>query len=109
MPQARQIRLRIDTSTNWTTSDPTLLKGEPGIESDTGRVKIGDGSNVWSSLSYTTQLNPLFLKSYTVATVPTASSHTGAMIYVSDETGGAVPAFSDGTNWRRCTDRTIIS
>jgi hypothetical protein len=31
------------------------------------------------------------------------------MIYVSDETGGAVMAFSDGTNWRRVTDRQIVS
>jgi hypothetical protein len=31
------------------------------------------------------------------------------MIYVSNETGGAVPAFSDGAAWRRVTDRAIIS
>ena len=49
------------------------------------------------------------LTSYIVALVPSASSFTGGMIFVSDETGGAVPAFSDGTNWRRVTDRVIIS
>ncbi len=32
-----------------------------------------------------------------------------AFVYVSDETGGAQMAFSDGTNWRRFTDRTIVS
>lgn len=48
--------------------------------------------------------------SYTVATVPSASTHgVGATIYVSDESGGAVLAFSDNTNWRRVTDRAIIS
>lgn len=52
---------------------------------------------------------PAVLPSYTVAGVPTASSYTGGMIYVTNETGGAVPAFSDGTNWRRVTDRNIIS
>lgn len=52
---------------------------------------------------------PLRLMSYTVATVPTASEWTGCMIYVSDETGGAVTAFSDGTDWRRTQDRTIVS
>lgn len=31
------------------------------------------------------------------------------LIYVTDETGGAVPAFCDGTNFRRVTDRAIIS
>jgi len=49
------------------------------------------------------------LASYTVAGVPTAAGNTGSMIYVSDETGGAVPAFCDGTNWRRCTDRAVVS
>lgn len=48
--------------------------------------------------------------SYTVAGVPSASTHgAGAMIYVSNESGGAVIAFSDGTNWRRVTDRAVIS
>lgn len=48
--------------------------------------------------------------SYTVATVPSASSAgAGARIYVSNESGGAVTAFSDGTNWRRVTDRAVIS
>lgn len=54
-------------------------------------------------------INPLLLNSYTVATVPTASLWKNAMIFVSDEAGGAVPAFSDGTNWRRVTDRAIVS
>jgi len=51
----------------------------------------------------------LKLQSYTVTTVPAASAYTAHMIYVSDETGGAVPAFSDGVDWRRCTDRAVIS
>lgn len=46
--------------------------------------------------------------SVTVATLPSASD-AGAMIFVSDESGGAVMAFSDGTNWRRMTDRAVVS
>jgi hypothetical protein len=53
---------------------------------------------------------PLKVPSYAVAGVPSAStSGAGAIIYVSDETGGAVLAFSDGSNWRRVTDRAVIS
>jgi hypothetical protein len=48
------------------------------------------------------------LRSFTVSTLPSASV-AGRLIYVSDEVGGAVVAFSDGTNWRRITDRTIVS
>jgi hypothetical protein len=33
----------------------------------------------------------------------------GRLIYVSDESGGAVVAFSDGTNWRRLTDRAVVT
>ncbi len=48
--------------------------------------------------------------SFTVATVPSASAlGAGATIYVSNESGGATPAFSDGAAWRRVTDRAIIS
>jgi hypothetical protein len=50
--------------------------------------------------------------SYTVAGVglPSASAAgAGADIFVSDEAGGAVIAFSDGTNWRRVTDRAVVS
>ncbi|SMX26812.1 hypothetical protein TRP8649_00904 [Pelagimonas phthalicica] len=53
---------------------------------------------------------PVVAPSYTVATVPSAATATaGAMIFVSDEVGGAVLAFSDGTNWLRATDRAVIS
>lgn len=39
---------------------------------------------------------------------PAAACGAGAMVYVSDEIGGAVIAFSDGTNWRRVTDRAVV-
>jgi hypothetical protein len=48
------------------------------------------------------------LRSYTVATLPSAAT-AGQWIYVSDETGGATPAFSDATNWRRVSDRAVVA
>jgi hypothetical protein len=50
---------------------------------------------------------PLQLATFTVATLPAATA--GRLIYVSDESGGSVVAFSDGTNWRRLTDRAIVT
>lgn len=41
-----------DTAANWTTDDPTLLSGEFGVETDTGKYKIGDGTTAWTSLVY---------------------------------------------------------
>jgi hypothetical protein len=52
---------------------------------------------------------PPVLPSYTVAGVPSAATYARGLIYVSNETGGAVIAFSDGTNWRRVTDRAVIA
>lgn len=47
---------------------------------------------------------------YTVAALPSAATAgAGAIIHISDETGGAVLAFSDGANWRRVTDRAVVS
>jgi len=54
-------------------------------------------------------------QAYTVATLPPASDFDpevngfASYVYVSDESGGAQMAFSDGTNWRRFTDRAIVS
>ena len=49
------------------------------------------------------------LPSFTVAGLPSAAGNTGRMVYVSNEAGGAVPAFSDGVSWRRVTDRAVVS
>ncbi len=40
---------------------------------------------------------------------PVTSESTPGLIFVSDATGGAVPAFNDGTNWRRVNDLSIIN
>lgn len=48
------------------------------------------------------------LPSYVKTALP-APAPAGRMIFVTNDVGGAVPAFSDGTNWLRVTDRAIIS
>ena len=55
---------------------------------------------------------PLQLAQFAVADLTgayAASLWTGALVYVTDETGGAIPCFSDGTNWRRMSDRAVAS
>jgi hypothetical protein len=46
------IQIRRDTAANWTSANPTLAAGQPGYETDTGRIKIGNGSTAWTSLPY---------------------------------------------------------
>ena len=52
MPAQTVIKLRRDTAADWTSADPTLAAGEAGFESDSNKLKIGDGSTAWTSLAY---------------------------------------------------------
>ena len=75
-----------------TTSTTSSLKTQDSLGSTTFEVQ-DDGVAVFNT--------------FTVATLP--SQVAGGFIYVSDETGGATMAFSDGTNWRRVQDRAVVA
>jgi hypothetical protein len=49
---AVKIQFRRDLATNWTSDNPILADGEPGWETDTDQIKIGDGVTDWNSLGY---------------------------------------------------------
>lgn len=46
------IQVRRDLAASWTSANPTLAQGELGYETDTGKMKVGDGSTAWTSLGY---------------------------------------------------------
>jgi hypothetical protein len=48
---AIRIQLRRDTAANWASSNPVLRAGEVGIETDTLKFKIGNGSAAWNSIT----------------------------------------------------------
>jgi len=63
---------------------------------------------VQNGITKQTPLNTLtVLASYSKSSLP--SPAIGTLIYVTDESGGAQPAFADGVNWRRVTDRAVVS
>lgn len=68
---AVQIQLRNDTAANWTSSNPTLAAGELGVETDTGKLKVGDGTTAWTSLSY---FEPVSLSELNNVTITNAAS-----------------------------------
>jgi len=78
------------------------------ISSGDGTVQIDDNVEITGKL---TMGGLLILSNQTVAQLntlaPTAAA--GTMAFCTDETGGAQPVFYDGTNWRRMTDRIVIS
>jgi hypothetical protein len=68
-----KIKLRRDTASNWTTENPVLAPGEPGFETDTRKIKYGDGNNAWNNLDYV-------IPSFTIGAEETASGD-GAIAY----------------------------
>jgi hypothetical protein len=101
MSVVTQIQVRRGTASQWTSANTTLASGEWGFESDTGKVKIGDGSTAWNSLGYTgagdvtlTGTQTLTNKTLTtpVITNPkitlTYSAKTAAYTAVSGDEGG---------------------
>lgn len=46
------IQLRRGTAAQWSASNPVLAVGEPGVETDTGYIKVGDGVSTWTARPY---------------------------------------------------------
>lgn len=59
---AVRIQLRRDTAANWVSANPTLRAGEIGIETDTLKFKIGNGS-AWNSIAAYANVTPSSLTS----------------------------------------------
>lgn len=52
MAVVTQIQVRRGTAASWTSANPTLAAGEFGFETDTNKLKCGNGSTAWNSLAY---------------------------------------------------------
>ena len=52
MPRVDLLQLRRGTAAEWVTANPVLALGEPGLETDTQRVKYGDAVSAWNVLEY---------------------------------------------------------
>jgi len=48
----KKILFRRDLAATWTSVDPVLSAGEIGLESDTDKIKLGDGTSSWTELDY---------------------------------------------------------
>lgn len=62
---------RRGTASDWTNENPVLHSGEPGYETDTRKLKIGDGQHAWHDLAYYPP------SSLSVAGVATVDGRTG--------------------------------
>lgn len=73
-----KIQLRRDTAANWSTNNPTPSAGEPCFETDTGKLKIGDGITAYNSLSYQGGTSD------TAVTTDTAQTISGKKTFTND-------------------------
>lgn len=72
---ASQIQLRRDTAANWASTNPILAQGEIGIATDNGKLKIGNGTTAWSSLSYFTgDISGVLLNDLSDVTITSAAN-----------------------------------
>jgi len=81
-----QIQVRRGTAATWTSTNPTLAAGEMGLETDTGKFKLGNGSTAWASLAYNTN-----------GTIP-LSTVTAKGDLIAGTASGAVDRVAVGTN-----------
>jgi len=81
------IQIRRDTASNWTSANPTLAQGELGIEIDTLKVKVGDGSTAWTSVSYLVDTGGYAAYADTTANFTGALQKSGSPVVTAAYTG----------------------
>lgn len=107
------IKHRTGEASDWLASSYILEEGELGFESDTNRIKLGDGSKTWSQLPYAAEssLTPAqqrvaleIFNSQTAVTSGTDRIPFGGKIYIADPaivgaTGGSIEGPAAGDLW----------
>lgn len=75
-------QLRRDTAANWTSANSAMLAGEPGFETDTGLMKIGDGTNTWNDLPYASVIPSFTPASSSDTGLPNQICYDGSYLYI---------------------------
>lgn len=95
---AVKVQLRRGTASEWTAANPTLSQGELGVELDTTKFKVGNGSTAWNSLVYA---SVSFRGAHNSATIyypgDIATSGGSSYICVQTTTNGILA--TNGTYW----------
>ena len=105
------IQIRRDTAANWTSANPILAQGELGLETDTSKIKAGDGSTAWTSLGYL--INTGGYASYSDATANFTGTlqNGGSNVVVDTDIGVTVQGYdantTTSTNTQTLTNKTI--
>jgi len=93
---AVQIQFRRGTASQWSTANPQLAAGELGLETDTGKFKVGDGSTYWNTLAYSS--GPAGAAGPTGATGPQGAAGADGAAGPTGATGPQGIAGADGAD-----------
>ena len=94
---------QVNNPTNWRRLRPPKWQQDEPVNVYLNNVEL------WARQVYERITGIQELQTYTVANLPDASELEAHILYISDESGGATLAFSDGVNWRRVQDRVVVS
>lgn len=106
MSVVTQIQLRRGTAAQWTSANPVLAAGEMGVETDTGKAKIGNGSTAWNSLAYSISGANGTVTSVTAGTGLSGGTITGSGTIAIDGTVATLTGIQTLTN-KTLTSPTI--
>lgn len=88
-------QLKRGTADQWTNLQPILKIGEPGFETDTGKLKIGDGSTAWPNLPYFLHENTVLIPADQNNNTP-AFTQKNLIETIADATEGSVLTKQNG-------------
>lgn len=72
---ASRVRIRRDLASVWASANPVLAAAELGYETNTGRIKAGDGITLWNALDYIDDAAKAFTTSSLAAHSIDAGAH----------------------------------
>jgi hypothetical protein len=105
------IQIRRDTAANWTSANPILAQGELGLETDTSKIKAGDGSTAWTSLGYLIDTGGYASYSDATANFIGTLQNGGSNVVVDTDIGSTVQGYdantTTSTNTQTLTNKTV--
>tara|TARA_R110000803_G_scaffold84892_2_gene151140 strand:- start:14 stop:325 length:312 start_codon:yes stop_codon:yes gene_type:complete len=93
---ATQIQTRRDTSANWASVNPILLEGEMGYETDTLKLKVGDGTSLYTALTYTISQTNTALSGTSIQRVAATATPVGISFW---DTDLKIPCYLESAIW----------
>jgi hypothetical protein len=100
------IQIKRGTASAWTSANTVLAAGEVGFETDTKKMKVGDGSTAWTSLGYTVTDGDI--SGVTAGTGLSGGGNSGAVTLAIDSTVATLTGTQTLTN-KTLTSPTITS